>query len=49
MNRRLALLFGLILVLIVGAWYLLLWSPAGDDLADAEQRLAAARAEQQQL
>lgn len=49
MNRRLVMMFGLVLLLIVAAWYALLWRPANDDLAAAEQRLSVAEAQREQL
>ncbi|HEC08286.1 MAG TPA: hypothetical protein ENI86_01820 [Acidimicrobiales bacterium] len=38
MNRRMALSVGGIAVLIVLAWWMLIWKPAGNDLAAAEKR-----------
>jgi len=37
-NRRMALSVGGIAVLIVLAWWMLIWKPAGNDLAAAEKR-----------
>lgn len=38
MNRRLALIAAVVSVAIIGLWWVFLFSPAGDDLAEAETR-----------
>ncbi len=38
MNRRMAISFGGVAVLIVAAWWMLMWKPAGNDLAAADKR-----------
>lgn len=49
MNRRILLIGAAVLVVIVVAWFFLLWRPAGDDLDEANERLDDARARNSQL
>lgn len=49
MNRRFVALIALAALVIVGAWYLLLYRPAGDELAEVETRVATAEATRDQL
>ena len=48
MNRKMALLAGAAVVVVLGAWYLALWQPAGRQLAAARQQLVAAQSSRQQ-
>lgn len=43
MNRRMTVLGALGLILVVALWFMFLWRPAGDELAEAQDRTAAAR------
>ncbi|MFV1991328.1 MAG: type II secretion system protein GspM, partial [Acidimicrobiales bacterium] len=45
MSRRFWVFVALGLLAVVGAWYIMLWSPANKDLDEAESRSAAAAAE----
>ncbi len=45
MNRRLVLIAALVSVAIIGLWWVFLFSPAGDDLATAEERRDSAETE----
>ena len=49
MNRRLLIGAGAAVVVVLAAWYLLLWRPAGDDLAAADARYDDARAQNAEL
>lgn len=49
MTRRNLLIIGGIVVLLLGAWYLLLWSPKGNELDDVAARRAAAEGRSSQL
>ena len=49
MNRRLIAIFGGACVVLLLAWYVLLWSPKGGELAAAKTRQAAATATADQL
>ncbi|MCU4184829.1 hypothetical protein K6U06_10705 [Acidiferrimicrobium sp. IK] len=42
MNRKLAGVFGLVVVVLVAAWYSLLWAPATHSAAKADQQLVTA-------
>lgn len=45
MNRRLVLIAAVVSVAIVGLWWVFLFSPAGSDLADAEDRRDSAESQ----
>jgi Tfp pilus assembly protein PilO len=41
-NRRIAMFAGGAMVVLLGVWFLLLWSPKGSELSDAREQKAAA-------
>ena len=49
MNRRTLTLSGVVCGVLLVAWFMLLWSPKGSQLADAKEREAAAETEAQEL
>ena len=49
MNRRALLIGGAAALVVLLAWYFLLWSPRSDDIAEARDRKDAAESEAQQL